>query len=174
MASCPSCNAEYAAGTRWCSICHANVMNPELGRLASPGKHLGAFVIDALVPTVVAICISIWQIGGLIGGLIGGGAADGVAVFLSICLFVAYAVWSLILFAKGVTIGKKLLGIRVIKEDGGQVSFFVMLIRESIGKIISALFLLLGFVWILLDKENQGWHDKLVSTYVVSNFSEQE
>lgn len=172
MASCPSCNAEYVAGTRWCPICHANVVNPEIGRLSSPGKRLGAYVIDVLVPTLVVICISIGQIGGVVGGLLGGGAAEGVAgtvLFLSICLFVAYVVWSLILFAKGATIGKKLLGMRVVKEDGDQVGFLTMLIREWIGKSLSALVLSLGFLWILFDKENQGWHDKLVSTYVVSD-----
>ena len=173
MAACPSCNAEYAAGTRWCSICHTNVVNPKLGRLASPGKRLGAYVIDFLVPTLVVICISIGQIGGAVGELTGGGADDGVAgtiLFLSIGLFVAYAVWSLILFARGETIGKKLLGMRVVKEDGGRASFFTMLIREWVGKSISALVLWLGFLWILFDKENQGWHDKLMSTYVVADF----
>jgi len=42
-----------------------------------------------------------------------------------------------------------------------------MLFREWIGKWISALVFLAGFLWIILDKENQGWHDKLASTYVV-------
>ena len=42
-----------------------------------------------------------------------------------------------------------------------------MLIRELIGKAISGMILLLGFLWILFDQDNQGWHDKLVSTYVV-------
>jgi len=46
--------------------------------------------------------------------------------------------------------------------------FFIMLIREWIGKaIISGMIFSLGFLWILFDRDNQGWHDKLVSTYVV-------
>ena len=45
MANCSSCNAEVAVGFRWCGICHTNVLDPNLGRLASPGKRLGAFVI---------------------------------------------------------------------------------------------------------------------------------
>ena len=53
-------------------------------------------------------------------------------------------------------------------------TLITLLIREWIGKSISALVLSLGFLWILIDKENQGWHDKLMSTYVVSNFSGQE
>ena len=43
-----------------------------------------------------------------------------------------------------------------------------MLFREVIGKfIISSIVFGLGFLWIVLDKENQGWYDKLMSTYVV-------
>lgn len=49
MALCPSCNSEVLAGVRWCSICHSNVINPDLGHLASPGKRLGAYLLDSLV-----------------------------------------------------------------------------------------------------------------------------
>ena len=56
---------------------------------------------------------------------------------------------------------------RVVKEDGTNANFFTMLVREWIGKWISGLILSLGFLWILLDRDNQGWHDKLMSTYVV-------
>lgn len=56
---------------------------------------------------------------------------------------------------------------RVIKEDGTGAGFFRMLIRESIGKAISGLIFSLGYLWILFDRDKQGWHDKLVSTYVV-------
>ena len=44
-----------------------------------------------------------------------------------------------------------------------------MLGREWIGKWISGLIFLLGYVWILIDKENQGWHDKILATYVVES-----
>lgn len=96
---------------------------------------------------------------------------DSVGAISTVCivLLVIYVAVSLILFAKGGTIGKKLLGIRVVKENGLRAGFFTMLIREWIGKSISALVLSLGFLWILFDKENQGWHDKLMSTYVVSD-----
>ncbi len=60
-----------------------------------------------------------------------------------------------------------LLGLHVAKENGERAGFFTMLIREVIGKFISSLVLGLGFLWIVLDKEKQGWHDKLMSTYVV-------
>jgi len=42
-----------------------------------------------------------------------------------------------------------------------------MLVREWVGKLISGMVLSLGYLWILLDRDRQRWHDKLVSTYVI-------
>ena len=82
-------------------------------------------------------------------------------------LVIAYAIFALILFAKGTIPGKMMLGLHVAKENGERAGFFTMLIREVIGKTVSGLVFGLGFLWIMLDKESQGWHDKLMSTYVV-------
>ena len=57
MQNCPECNAEVPTGSRWCGLCHANVLNKEIGRLASPGKRLGAYFLDLLVPIVALILI---------------------------------------------------------------------------------------------------------------------
>ena len=153
-----------AAGTRWCGICHTNVLNKGVGRLASPGKRLGAYFLDILVPAVALILIFGITVAGATTGT---EAGIGVGVLLGIVLFLGYIVWALILFAKGVTPGKKLLGMRVIKEDGTGAGLFTMLIREWIGKAISGMIFSLGFLWILFDRDKQGWHDKLMSTYVV-------
>ena len=164
MANCSSCNAEVAAGTRWCSICHTNVVNPEIGRLASPGRRLGAYFLDLLVPLVALFLVLVVAGAGAATGTEGGAGLGAVLGFL---LFVAYVIWAFVLFARGTTPGKQFLGMRVVKEDGQNAGFFTMLIREWIGKAISGLIFALGFLWILFDQDNQGWHDKLMSTYVV-------
>jgi uncharacterized RDD family membrane protein YckC len=87
---------------------------------------------------------------------------------LGFLLFVAYMIWAIRLFSQGTTPGKKMLGMRVVKESGEGAGFIVMLVREVIGKAISGAIFALGYFWILLDKDRQGWHDKLVSTYVVN------
>ncbi len=164
MANCPSCNAEVAAGTRWCGICHTNVVNPAIGRLASPGKRLGAYLLDLLVPVLaVFLILVVWGLGASTGS----DAGAGVGALLGFGLFIAYVIWALVLFGRGTTPGKNLLGMRVVKEDGRNAGFLTMLIREWIGKAISGLILSLGFLWILFDRDNQGWHDKLMSTYVI-------
>lgn len=157
---CPSCSTELSPGTRWCQVCHSNVVQPAAGKLASPGKRLGAYVLDGAIPWFV-ILGSLGVGAGVSGG--DGGVGGGVMILL----LLGYAAWALMLFSRGTTPGKNLLGMRVIKESGESAGFGTMLFREWIGKIISAFVFGIGFLWILLDKERQGWHDKLASTYVV-------
>jgi len=164
MANCPSCSVEVAPGARWCGICRTNILNQRIGRLASPGKRLGAYLLDLLVPLVALFLIFVAAGAGIAIGTDGGA---GVGVLLGILLLLVYVIWAFKLFAKGMTPGKKLLGMRVIKEDGTNAGFFTMLIREWIGKAISGLILSLGFLWTLFDRDKQGWHDKLMSTYVI-------
>jgi uncharacterized RDD family membrane protein YckC len=148
MSACPSCNTELPAGTRWCPICHTNAINPLYGRIASPSRRLGAYVLEFLVYGIVVLIVNFIGDAGVI-------------------LLIAYAIFALVLFARGTTPGKMLLGLHVAKENGERAGFFTMLVREVIGKTVSLFVFGLGFLWIILDKENQGWHDKLMSTYVV-------
>ncbi len=150
MSTCYSCNSELPAGVRWCPICHTNAINPQFGRIASPSRRLGAYILDYMLVGIVA----------LIASSLGEPAVMGI-------LFIAYAIFALVLFARGTTPGKMLLGLHVAKENGEKAGFFIMLVREVIGKALSLIAFGLGFLWIILDKENQGWHDKLMSTYVV-------
>ena len=165
MATCASCKAEVSPGTRWCGLCRSHTVDPQVGRLASPIKRLAANVLDLVVPVVALVTFS--ALGGA-GAATGTEAGSAVGGLLSLALALAYVVWALVLFSNGMTPGKKLLNLRVVKEDGRTAGFGTMFVREWIGKFISGLILSLGFLWILFDKENQGWHDKLMSTYVVT------
>jgi uncharacterized RDD family membrane protein YckC len=136
------------------------------GRLASPGKRLAAFVLDLLFPTA-AVFLMIHEEGASVASRAGAGGRPGVLTYLGVALLAAYAIRALTLFAHGTTPGKHMLGIWVIRDDGTYAGLGTMLIREWIGKWISGLILGLGYIWILLDRDRQGWHDKLVSTYVV-------
>lgn len=68
---------------------------------------------------------------------------------------------------KGATPGKMLMKLKVIGTDGRMPIGYGTAVIRWIGKIISAVVLLLGFIWILFDKEKQGWHDKIANTFVV-------
>lgn len=164
MPTCRACNGEVQPGIRWCTICHSNLASATGGRLASPAKRLGAYVLDLVIP-LTAILIMILVAGA--GAATGTSGGTGIGVLVALVMLIGYAAWALTLFAKGTTPGKSMLGMRVVKEDGHVAGFGTMLVREWIGKAISGMLLSLGFLWILFDRDRQGWHDKLVSTYVV-------
>jgi uncharacterized RDD family membrane protein YckC len=64
------------------------------------------------------------------------------------------------------TLGKRLMGMRVVDETGGRLSFARSLAR-NLGKILSAVPLFLGFMWIGWSQTKQGWHDKMSHCFVV-------
>lgn len=67
----------------------------------------------------------------------------------------------------GRTLGKMAVGTKVVNEDGIAPSLLNAFVREVIGKFVSAIVLMLGYIWILFDSKFQGWHDKIASTYVI-------
>lgn len=154
MTVCKTCNNETLPG-KWCSVCRANLINPNAGSLASPLRRLGAFLLDELIFVVLIVLMIMLMAGKSMTGI----------VLLSFLLWGGAQIY---LLFKGTTIGKRLLKMWVVKEDGSSAGFLRMLIRELLGKpLISGFFFGLGYLWIILDKERQGWHDKFVSTYVV-------
>jgi uncharacterized RDD family membrane protein YckC len=66
----------------------------------------------------------------------------------------------------GYTPGKALMGLRIVRQDGRPLSFWRAWLR-FIGYSISAFFLFLGFFWILIDRDHEGWHDKIANTHVI-------
>ena len=57
--------------------------------------------------------------------------------------------------------------IRVIDVDtGGPIGYGRAFVRY-IGRILSAIVIFLGYLWMLWDRERQCWHDKLAGDYVV-------
>jgi uncharacterized RDD family membrane protein YckC len=103
---------------------------------------------------------------GLAGGVQEGGG--GIPLGLMIIFSVIYFVWFLTLLRKGTTPGKKVLKIQVINQQSGDIpGFQKMFLREIVGRFLSGLFLGLGYIWALLDKNGQAWHDKLAGTVVV-------
>jgi uncharacterized RDD family membrane protein YckC len=67
----------------------------------------------------------------------------------------------------GQTLGKRAVGIRVIDFDtGGPIGYGRAFIRW-LGRIVSAIALLIGYFWMIWDKEKQCWHDKFAGDVVV-------
>lgn len=66
----------------------------------------------------------------------------------------------------GGTVGKRMLGLRVESREGGPPGVG-QLVGRLFGRVISALPVLLGFLWALWDRRKQTWHDKLADTVVL-------
>jgi len=69
----------------------------------------------------------------------------------------------------GATLGKMVLGLKVVSVDGGELKFVNILIRETVGKFVSGLILGIGYLMIAFSKKKQGLHDIIAKTLVVSN-----
>jgi uncharacterized RDD family membrane protein YckC len=65
----------------------------------------------------------------------------------------------------GKTVGKWLLGLRVVGVNGTPVTYGRAFLR-CLGTIV-CIFFGMGFLWILCNKERRGWHDLLAGTWVI-------
>ncbi len=86
-------------------------------------------------------------------------------------LVVNFLYFILLTWWTGQTLGKMLLGIRVIngRTDGqrGNLSFGQAFMREFVGKILSSIPLGLGYLWVGWNEKKRGWHDMIANTYVI-------
>ncbi len=105
---------------------------------------------------------------------IAAGALDTVLLGIVCKMLHVHGFWplvALIYFAvmwtwKGTTVGGIILGLRVTRVDGERLTFLVALVR-ALAAAFSVTVLFLGFLWIIWDRERQGWHDQIAGTVVV-------
>ncbi len=67
----------------------------------------------------------------------------------------------------GATPGKMLLDCRVVDATSGQLPGAGQAVLRYFAYLVSALPLMLGFLWIAWDKRKQGFHDKIAGTVVL-------
>jgi len=68
----------------------------------------------------------------------------------------------------GRTWGMRVMGLRVVREDGSALSVTRALIR-FVGLLVSFFVLLIGLIWVAFDAKKQGWHDKFAGSLVVAD-----
>ncbi|MEN8041346.1 MAG: RDD family protein [Actinomycetota bacterium] len=69
----------------------------------------------------------------------------------------------------GRTIGKWFMGLKVIGEDGRPPTIGRSLLR-LLGYALSTVGFWMGFAWVIVDEERQGWHDHIAKTWVVYDY----
>ncbi len=84
-----------------------------------------------------------------------------IMVLLALTNFVIFPMFS------GQSIGKMLTGLRVVKTDGNIASFSQLLVRHSIGYLLTIATVGLGFLFSILNPKGRALHDFLAGTVVV-------
>ena len=67
---------------------------------------------------------------------------------------------------RGQTVGKYLMRLRVVGKEGQPIGYGRALVRWVLYGV-SILSLLLGLIWIFVDRQHRAWHDGLCGTRVV-------
>ena len=116
-------------------------------------RRFVALLIDGLLPA--AVFAVLWPAAN-------GGVAYATATVVGLVYF------TVLEGGPGQTVGKRLLGVRVVPTTGtGAVGYGRAAIRY-IGRYVSASVCMLGYLWALWDKRGQTWHDKIAETEVVA------
>lgn len=145
--------------------------------LASWWSRVGAALIDSIVMFALLFLVALPVVGvGLNDD--GGGVTIG-AIVVAVLLYALIALlYAPVLMSRwnGATIGKRALGIRVMRADGRPLSFGDAALREVVFKglvvniasqITVGLAGLANFLWPLWDTENRAGHDFMAKTRVV-------
>ena len=127
-----------------------------------------AYILDFFLLGTVQLVLSLLidQVIGLLGIVTEGDPAVNLVIWLfGASLSIGYAVF----FTGycGQTPGKMVLRIKVIRTDGGPVSYSRAALREVLGKFISSILLGIGYLMVAFDSQKQGLHDKIADTYVI-------
>ena len=135
-----------------------------------------AFSIDlfALMIGIVFAIVFVWGLNAIFGfdrtlqavlGTSGFGLlriiGSGVLGTLTACLYWMFG-WAFI----GGSVGKIVMGLRVVGPGGSRLGFWRAL-RRVIGYFVCALALGLGFLWVIVNKQHHSWADKAAGSSVV-------
>ena len=144
--------------------------------LASIGRRWLAIAIDGVVVAIPTLMLlgALGIPGDFEAALLGSDQAQAADAFsrfqrdlllINILVSAVYNVGFMVFF-NGQTLGKIVLGMRVVKKNGKRIGWLDAALRNVLGYNLSGLFLL-GYLWALFDREKQSWHDKLAGTLVV-------
>lgn len=134
---------------------------------ASLALRAAAFLVDYILTLLVlGVAISL--------AMIFKGAFPNVANWIINLGYVAtlgFVVWNwgYLNVRDGQRIGQRLVGIETICADGSVLGYRAIALRHLLGYPLSLLCVGLGFLWIILDPKQRGWHDKLAGTLIVKS-----
>ena len=130
--------------------------------------RFGAKFIDGLIVTVINLVV-----GFVLGFAMGMGGFDGsegdttITLTAQLLNLLIAAVYSTYLVGRyGATLGKMACGLKVVRPDGGSVSYLRALGRHF-AEFVSGLILMIGYIMAAFDSEKRALHDHICNTRVV-------
>ena len=144
--------------------------------LADRGTRFAAALLDWIIfgAMVYAPILAAAIIGGGLAGATGGDFDGGaIAGIVSIAAIVGFCVWSGLtirfVLRNSQSIGKKLLGIKVVRSDGSHASFSrIFWLRNVVNAFLGIVpFYVLADPLFIFSESSQCLHDKLADTIVV-------
>jgi hypothetical protein len=190
MPFCTKCGAPIASAAPSCNTCGAARTNtlrapaPVISRAAATPHARGADVCQNCGRSFGSgrSCQFCKQVEGLPTGItiasparrLGGYLLEG--LLLVVTLVIGWIIWALVVFDRGQSPAKQLLGMRVVNlSTGSPAGFGRMVLREIIAKPVIGLLgsvAIVGIVanlWLVWDKDTQELWDKIVDTLVVND-----
>ena len=105
------------------------------------------------------------------GKRFGGWLLDGLLVLVT--LVIGWLIWSIVIWERGQSPAKSILGMRVMRLDTGRpAGRGQMALRELVGKVLLGFvpaYTLVSAIFVLVDPRRQGLWDKIASTVVVDD-----
>lgn len=133
---------------------------------ASFGQRFVAWLIDAAIMLGAYLAVFILV-------LVGAAIADALGVLLAVVGYVGVFAIAIYLFwlqgEVGGTPGKRLTGLKVVREDTGQVLGGGMGIVRQLAHVVDGLICYIGYLFPLWDPKRQTIADKLIGSVVLPN-----
>jgi uncharacterized RDD family membrane protein YckC len=124
------------------------------------GPRIFALLIDRFVLFILGFMLA------FLAAFLGFGS-DGILVPASTSILIDGLYAGYFYSKEGATPGKKAMGLTLVTSTGN-VTFFQGALRDTVGKWISGIILMIGFLMALFREDGRALHDLMFNTRVVS------
>jgi len=162
---CPFCLKAIPTGSGICPGCSSNLTSDMIPPYAGLFRRLVAIFLDVFLINLIFIILFlplsfIFQ--------------DSMNEYMILAIAIPSAAVSffallqlIMLLVSGQTIGKKMLKIKIIKQNYQKAGVGTILLREIIGRFLCGITLNIGYLMALFNQRKMGLHDKVAGTIVV-------
>ncbi|MEX0763143.1 MAG: RDD family protein [Dehalococcoidia bacterium] len=175
VVECPRCGRINSVEDSFCFNCglpfdevqrtFAEPSMSGVGRPAGFWIRLGGWIMDSLLLSLVVAAIwpAIFE-GAYVDYVSGERLGTGSEFTFLLAVNATYHTLAVGIW--GTTVGKRLLGLWVVRPGGGRVGLGGAFVRY-LGTILSSFLLLIGYLMVLFRSDRRALHDLIANTYVV-------